>query len=359
MPQTRIHAYHTNTTDAWEAMLSACERATKSIHLEEYVLDPDTIGTRFCEVLKRQAFAGVKVHLLLDWWGCREFKASHLCRQLGDAGVSIRFFRAPSWRWIAQSPRFFPRDHRKILILDEDEAFIGGVCLYDKVKNWRDTMVQLSGGGIAKQLLHVFHQTWHKTSNEDSLHKAHPDFETDAHFSIYANAPDSDENQFSGWLIEHIEQAKQSIKLSTPYFTPGHQLMSAFLAALGRGVNIEIILSHYSKFAPYSYGKHCLGELIKAGAAIYYYQPIMLHLKMMLVDEQNAAIGSCNLDGLSLYRNQEVMLTSCDEAFTRELSSHFETDKTASARFSYADWESRPLHQKIAGYALQPFTMYL
>lgn len=350
--------FYTTTTTSWEAMLEACAQAQTEICLEEFILNPDEIGRKFVSVLSEKAKSGLQVRVLLDWWGCRAFKGSVEHHKLIQGGAYVEFFREPSTSWLQGFQEIFPRDHRKLLIVDQQVVFVGGVCIYDDIINWRDTMVRLEGV-LVPQFIHIFDQTWKKTLHEKPEIKAHPEFETCDQFSVYANAPDSDEYNFTEAFIGKINKAKKSISLTTPYFTPIPKLMDALEAALERGVSVEIILSNYSKYAPYVVGKYMAGELIRKGAKIYYYEPIMIHLKMMVIDDDWSAIGSCNLDGLSIHQNQEVMLISTEENFTKILKGHFSEDKENSVRFSYADWQARPILQKISGTILYPFRFYL
>ncbi len=350
--------YHIQTTAAWEAMIAECEAAKSSIYIEEYILDPDSIGNRFIEVLIRRAKEGLDVRLLLDWWGCKSLRKSDAPQALKDAGVQLCYFNAPGWNWLGRL-EIFPRDHRKILMVDGRSAFVGGVCIYEKIHDWRDSMLRVEGAILA-QLEFIFEQSWEK-ANSMVAHqvKAHPDFETDDKLSIYANAPDSGEHQFIEKLLAKIESATQSIQMTTPYFTPDKRLRKALLAAAARGVTVEILLSDYSKYAPYVVGKYCAGQLVKGGVKVYYYQPSMLHLKMMVIDENWAAIGSCNLDGLSLHHNHEVMLVATDEAVVKTLTAHFAEDKHCSRAFRLDDWRRRPLIERICGYGFYPLQSYL
>jgi len=354
-----IHTYHTTTTDAWDAMLNACSAANSSIYMEEFIIEPDSIGDTFMEVLERKASEGVEVKLLLDGWGCRKVKGSFRFKRMVQAGVKIAFFRPFSFTWLIKPSEIFPRDHRKIFIIDREKTFVGGVCIYDDIKDWRDTMVELSGG-LTKQFIYIFENTWRKSEAENPEETtAHPAFETEASFSVYANAPDSEEHYFTDALIARINTAQHSVKLATPYFTSKNRIVPALIEAAQRGVDVTLILSNYSKYSPYVVGKALCGELISRGVKIYYYEPTMLHLKMMIIDEAWAAIGSCNLDGLSINHNQEAMLVSTDDNFIKELSGHFADDETSSVRFSYADWQTRPLSQKIMGAVYMPFAKYL
>lgn len=339
-------------------MLRACEEAESSILLEEFILEPDEIGRRFTDVFIRRAEEGLEVRLLLDGFGCRALMRSDLNDRLEAAGVKVRYFRPAELRWRTLIRGPFPRDHRKLLILDRQKTFVGGVCIYDEISDWRDTMVEVDGP-LTRQFTHVFEGMWDKVAGDETEVEAHPDFETNSEFSVYANAPDSDEHCFTDELISRIEQARDSIRMTTPFFTPGSTLLPALEGALARGVKTEIILSDYSYYAPYVVGKRLCGDLIRRGAEIYFYEPQMLHLKTMIIDAEWAAIGSCNLDGLSIHENQEAMLASTQPAFVQALDRQYDDDLASSARFTLTDWQARPLHQKLAGWLLSPFRRYL
>lgn len=358
MTKSPVLSFHTSTQSAWDAMIETCNTATASIEMEEFVFEPDPIGERFCNIFIERAKKGVKVRLLLDWWGCKKFINSRQHKQLINCGIEVRFFREPEVKWLYKKPRLLPRDHRKILIVDQKTAYTGGVCVKQAYKDWRDTMVAVSGT-LVEQLSHVFERTWLKTKKEEESIEAHPDFSGSDEFSIFANAPDSNETNYSDLLIQKIEAAESSIKLTTPYFTPDYKLLDPLHNAIDRGVDVQIILSDYSKYAPYVVGKRLCGSLIQAGATIYYYQPSMLHLKTMIIDNKWAALGSCNLDGLSLYQNQEVMLTSTEHNFIEKMVSDFNNDKSMSQRMGNDEWLNRPSSEKLAGLLLSPFRWWI
>jgi cardiolipin synthase len=353
-----IKSFHTSTTDAWKAMLSACSHAQVSIDMEEYVFQPDEIGEKFISVFEERAKAGVKVRLLLDWWGCKRLKKHKIMQRIRNAGIEVRFFRPPSWNWLISQPRFLPRDHRKIFILDKKTAYAGGVCINDHYKKWRDTMVEVSGS-LTDQLSHIFEQTWLKCIADEKKIKAHPNFTELDEFSVYANAPDSDEHYYTELLKDQLSQAEKSIKLVTPYFTPSEEFMTLLKEALKRKVSVELLLSKYSKYSTYVVGKKLCGELIKIGATVRYYEPVMLHLKTMIIDQSWCAIGSCNLDGLSIHHNQEIMIASTNADFVKELRKHYDKDIEHAVRLQYSDWQSRPYSEKIMGSLLSPTRHYL
>lgn len=350
--------FHTNSNAAWKAMLNACSEAENSIYIEEYVLDPDDIGTRFIALAERKAKQGVTVKLLLDWWGCKPLYYSSIPQRLQKAGAEIKFYRTPRLSWLLNPTKLFPRDHRKLVVTDNAKAFVGGVCMYDKINHWRDTMVEFEGT-LAPKLGQFFKQTWDnmpdKSNNEALLDRDNP---SDA-FRVFANTTHDKDTFFTTHFFEKLNSAQHNIKLVTPYFTPNEALMKTLIAACDRGVVVEILLSSHSKYAPYVVGKKLAGRLIEAGVKIFYYQPVMLHLKQIMIDDTWTAIGSFNLDGLSLQQNEELMLTSADKSFNQTLLEHYKADKNNAEHFTYQDWQARPLSEKVASKFLLPLRGYL
>ncbi|WP_262692895.1 phospholipase D-like domain-containing protein [Kordiimonas aestuarii] len=353
----RPYRFHHTVTGAWEAMLEACKGAEKSINLEEYILLPGEIGDRFTEVLKERAKAGVKVRVLLDWWGCSDFYYSSAPQELTAAGAEVGFYRAPTLKSAAPL-KFFPRNHRKVLIVDDHKTFAGGVCILDKIHNWRDSMVEFDGE-VTDQFLTLFNTTWNFVKDGTPIAENGVDFSGDKPYAVIANAPHTSNADFTKVFREELEKAHRCVRLSTPYFAPVSDVLEPLFNLLGRGVELELILSDYSKYAPYVVGKKLCGPLIERGAKVYYYEPSMLHLKQVIVDDSWCAIGSFNLDGLSMKQNEEVMITTGDSNFIAELQEQFEQDRTRSRPFTTDDWHGRPLSEKITGTLLRPFRRYM
>lgn len=351
--------FYLSSTDAWDGMIAAIEAAETSILFEEYAYDDDVIGRRFTNTLIRKANEGVDIRLLLDGWGCYGFSRSDMCRELENAGVDICFFRPLSFERII-TLKFFPRDHRKLLITDRETVLVGGVCVYDAITGWRDTMLELTEPHITEQCIELFEDTWVRAHGNDKAKKAL--YEQDGgedDLTIYANTPSKGSHFFTDKLLQRIHTARNVIRMTTPYFTPHEALLEALYDAAARNVKVELLLSDYSKFGPYVVGKHMAGTLIDNGVHIYYYKPSMLHLKMMIIDNDWAALGSCNLDGLSIKQNEEMMLVTNRTHMIEVMHGHFDHDLSQCERMRYADWRRRPLLQKIAGHALMPMRRYL
>ncbi|WP_417450080.1 phospholipase D-like domain-containing protein [Kordiimonas sp.] len=351
------YRFHHTVTGAWRAMLGACKEAKTSIDLEEFIMLPDEIGRRFTDTLCASAERGVRVRLLLDWWGSREMKSSSQLRRLKESGVAVSFYRPPSLKTLAPV-KFFPRNHRKVLIVDKQTAFAGGVCIFDNIRDWRDSMVEFNGD-VTDQLLTLFNTTWNFVNDGTPIEEKGIDFSGERPYAIIANAPHTRNTDFTKAFRRQLKNAQQRVRLCTPYFSPIGEVLDPLFDLLDRGVELELILSDYSKYAPYVVGKKLCGQLIERGAQIYYYEPSMLHLKQVIIDDSWGAIGSFNLDGLSIRQNEEVMITTGDHDFVAELQTQFEKDRAQSVPFSLEHWRNRPLSEKITGTLLKPFRHYL
>ena len=351
------YRFHHTVTGAWEAMLEACKGAEKSIDLEEYIMLPGDIGDRFTNILADRARAGVKVRLLLDWWGCKDFYSSDLPKRLRAAGAEVAFYRPPSLASLSPV-RFFPRNHRKVLIVDKKTTFAGGVCIFDNIRDWRDSMVEFDGE-VSDQLLTLFNSTWDFVTRGIPVAENGVNFSTNRPYAVIANAPHTNNTNFTKLFREKLHKAHRRVRLSTPYFSPVGAVLKPLFDLLDRGIELELILSDYSKYAPYVVGKKLCGPLIERGAKVHYYQPSMLHLKQVIVDDSWCAIGSFSLDGLSMRQNEEVMITTGDAKFIAELQAQFEHDRARSKPFSLDDWRGRPWQEKASGTLLRPFRRYL
>jgi len=349
--------YYSPSTIALDEMLEACTQAKHSIQVEEFVLIEDEVGEKFINVFEERAKAGIGVQLLLDGWGSKELLNSQRLKKMKKAGVKVAFYRPFKW-W--KPWEILPRDHRKIFIIDEESAFIGGVCLYDEVKYWHDMMVKVSLP-LAAQFTYIFSQSWKQIEQLGEIEiSSHPEFETNDSLSIYANSPETEDHDFTDKLLEKIDSSQQSIQLVSPYFTPSRKVIRALKKALNRGIDVKIFLSNkLDKAPPYYVAKQLSGTLINMGAKIYYYQPNVIHLKAMVIDDSWAAMGSCNLDGLSIHHNREAMLIGTEHSFVERILEEFSIVQNDSLRFSYEDWQARPISQIILGNLLKPLRNYL
>ena len=336
------------------AMLDAIRGARRTIDFETYIYWSGTIGQEFADALSERSRAGVKVHVLLDWVGSSKMDQS-LVDELKSAGVEIEKYHPPHWSHLG---RLNNRTHRKLLIVDGRVGFTGGVGIADKWSgdaqdpdHWRDTHFEVEGPVVA-QMQGVFMDNWIKTAGA-VLHSAEyfPPIEpvSGGAAQVFSSSPSGGSASMELMYLMAITSAKRTIRLSSSYFVPNDLAVRTMVAAMKRGVKLQIITpgTHIDTETVRAASKARWGELLAAGAEIYEYQPTMYHVKVMIVDEFMVATGSTNFDDRSFRLNDEANLNIYDRSFAAEQVKVFEADLARSRRIVLAEWEARPLKEKL------------
>jgi len=347
-----------NGDEIFPAMLESIRFANKSITFETYIYWSETIGKQFAESLSERARAGVKVHVLLDWQGSDKMDASHLS-MMEEAGVQVKKFHKPKWYNLA---RMNNRTHRKVLVVDGQVGFTGGVGIADQwngnaqdPQHWRDTHFRVEGPVVA-QMQAVFLDNWIKSSGE-VLHG-------DAYFPALSPAGSSAAQMFSSspsggsesmqlMYLLAITAANDTIRLSSSYFVPDQLTIKTLTDALMRGVKVQIITpgEHIDAEIVRRASRSLWGELLEAGAEIYEYLPTMYHCKVMIIDALWVSVGSTNFDNRSFRINDEANLNIYDADFAALQIINFEHDLTQSRRVSLDEWQHRPIQEKVLEHA--------
>lgn len=330
-----------HVAEAWEVVLDACRDARCSIDFEQYILGADDIGQRVLEVLTERAQAGVAVRLLLDGHGSGALSESGAWRALVEAGGAVRFYNPLTWRSFVRLPPRIHRDHRKLVVVDGQRAFVGGVCFEDRMRDWRDTLLRLDGA-LARTLVgpmtEAFELSWARAGGArrgltrrpgapDSLYRGQ-----DGPFRYLVNSPDAAiRRDLYVELMKQIRGARRSLQLATPYFAPQHGMLRHLMAAQRRGVAVSLLLPAVSDHPPLDVLS--LGfarRLARAGCEVLYFPDRMMHAKTVVADEAWAAVSSHNLDRLSSRVNLENGVVSTDPGFVALVAEQFERDRAVS-----------------------------
>ena len=345
-----------NGDQFFPGMLTAIRGAQKTITFESYIYWSGDIGDQFTDAMIERAKAGVKIHVLLDWFGSGRIDRGDLDR-MRAAGIEVEKYHPLGWS------RFFRinhRDHRKLLIVDGRVGFTGGMGVADiwqgnadSKEHWRDTAFQLEGPAVG-QMQAAFMDNWMKTRGA-VLHgdEYFPELKpagTDLAQVFISSPRDGVESVRLMYLLS-IAAARKNIRLSSPYFVPGGLTMQALLDACQRGVNVEVILPgrHNDAELVLHASRDRWGELLKAGAKIYEYQPTMYHCKVMIVDDLWVSVGSANFDSRSFRLNDEANLNVSSAAFAAGQVKIFEADKTQSRPVTLEEWRNRSFCKKLWG----------
>ena len=349
-----------NGDQIFPPMLAAIKSAQKSVTFETYIYWSGDIGKQFADALSERARAGVPVHVLLDWVGSAKMEESYLA-EMKEAGVQIEKFHKPHWYNLA---RLNNRTHRKLLVVDGQVGFTGGVGIApawtgnaQDPDHWRDSHYLVRGPAVA-QMQATFLDNWLKVTGK-VLHG-------EAYFPAIAPAGGQKAQMFSSspssgsesmQLMYHlaITAAERSIDLSVAYFVPDDLTRKLLMDALARGVRVRLVTpgEHTDTETVKAASRATWGELLQAGAEIYEYGPTMYHCKVMIVDQLLVSVGSTNFDNRSFRLNDEANLNVYDAAFAQRQTQVFEDDIKRSRRVTYEAWLERPwsekLHEKMTG----------
>ena len=350
-----------NGDQIFPPMLAAIQGAKKSITFETYIYWSGDIGKQFADALSERARAGVRVHVLLDWVGSAKMDESYLT-EMKEAGVQIEKFHKPHWYNLA---RLNNRTHRKLLVVDGQVGFTGGVGIAphwmgnaQDPDHWRDSHYLVRGPVVA-QMQATFLDNWLKVTGK-VLHGAlyfPPIAPAGAQKAqMFSSSPSSGSESMQLMYHLAITAAERSIDLSVAYFVPDELTQKHLMDALARGVRVRFITpgEHTDTDTVKAASRATWGPLLQAGALIYEYQPTMYHCKVMIVDQLLVSVGSTNFDNRSFRLNDEANLNVYDAAFARRQTEVFEEDLKRSRRVTYEEWLNRPLrekaHEKLTGW---------
>ncbi|AOG23170.1 phospholipase D-like domain-containing protein [Acidovorax sp. RAC01] len=347
-----------NGDQIFPPMLAAIKAAQKTITFETYIYWSGDIGKAFSDALSERARAGVKVHVLLDWVGTAKMEDSYL-NEMRASGVQIEKFHKPHWYNLA---RLNNRTHRKLLVVDGQVGFTGGVGIAPEwtgnaqdPDHWRDSHYLVRGPVVA-QMQATFLDNWLKVTGKvlhgdlyfPPLAQTPPVGTQKA--QMFSSSPSSGSESMQ--LMYHLATtaAERSIDLSAAYFVPDDLTLKLLMDALGRGVRLRIITpgEHTDTETVKAASRGTWGPLLQAGAEIYEYRHTMYHCKVLIVDDLLVSVGSTNFDNRSFRLNDEANLNVYDAAFARRQTQVFEADMKRSERVTYEAWLYRLWREKLA-----------
>jgi cardiolipin synthase len=343
-----------NGDEIFPAMLEAIRGAQRSVNFVTYIYWSGEIGHQFAAAFAERARAGVKVNVLVDWLGSGRIDADDV-ELMKEAGVHYARFHPLHWYSVH---RLNNRLHRKILVVDGRIGFTGGVGIAEQWTgdaqdrdHWRDSHFRFEGPVVA-QMQSVFVDNWVETTGRlldgpDYFPELTPAGSQTA--QVFSSSPTKGSDAMEIMYVLAITAAEKSICLSSAYFIPGELERAALLAALHRGVTVEIITpGEYMDVETVRHASRALwGDLLEAGARIYEYEPTMYHCKVLIVDDCFVSVGSTNFDPRSFRTNDEVNLNIYDEEFGRAAHAVFREDLEHAQEIDLQRWQSRPWTEKF------------
>ncbi len=327
--------------DTYAALLEAIASARHHIHLEYYICQPDQSGNRLLEALVERARAGVKVRLLLDAVGSGKMRVRHL-KALREAGGEYCWFHPTRFRPFSR-PWLNLRNHRKIVVVDGQVGFIGGINIADEHDEsvrkdaFRDLHLRLEGE-VVRSLQLVFVEDWIYAGDCGSDDFKAPEYWPDAmagaiRAQVLVSGPDSSWEAIHRLQVAAIHEARRRVWLVTPYFVPGEAARMALTSAALGGLDVRLLVPHRSDsrmvtLAARSY----FDELLKAGVKVYEYGPRMLHTKALVTDDELCVVGSANFDHRSFRLNFEASVMLRDRQTCQALASLLEGEMDDAVR---------------------------
>ena len=337
-----------NGKDTFDNIFEAIASAERFIHIEYYILEDDELGEKLSDCLIEKVKEGVEVRLLHDDVGSWN-TSNRFWKKMKTGGVQVHAFMPVAFPAFTSKVNY--RNHRKILIVDGEVGFLGGMNIASryidglkKIGCWRDTQVRFEGNAVSS-LQRIFVNDWYFTTHESLVTKNYfPPQESRGHvkMQVLGSGPDTDWKSIHQAQFFAIMGAKRQILLTTPYFMPTLETLEALRTAALSGVDVRILIpyksdAHMAQWCTLSYVK----SLLAVGCRVFQYQKGFVHAKTLVVDGVISSVGSANFDFRSFEQNFEVNTIVYDRLFASKLILQFEQDMQDSKEITVGDWQKR------------------
>ena len=367
-------------SEAYPAMLASILGARREVLLETYIFESDATGKRFHHALCDRALSGIPVRLLVDGAGSWNLSGGDR-EELLDAGVLLATFHPVGpwrrrWGWSV-------RDHRKLLVVDEDVAFTGGLNVGDEYaprewsgKGWHDVNVRVQGPVVA-DLRRSFFDAWRYASPDGVPRRPTHPRPLPAKHPPEALAP-ADAPPGTGRVMsiaigrfrdrrvieKHLQRAVSlshtRVFIHSAYFIPNRRWRKTLRRAATRGVDVRVMVPHHSDIPGIVYAsRHTYASLLRGRVRIFEYLPTMLHAKSIVVDGAWCSIGSYNLDQRSLQYNWVLVLSIADDEAAFALEELFARDLALCREVDAAEWRRRPFWERLQERIFYYFRLWL
>jgi len=343
-----------NGENKFEILFKDIQNAKEHIHIEYYILKDDKIGTKFINLLCQKAKEGVIVRLSFDDVGSKI--SSKMKKKMTESGVNFYAFMPVLFPRFAGKMNY--RNHRKIVIIDGEIGYVGGINVSDTYVNypenkayWRDTHLKIVGEAVftlQTQFLTNWNFVADTTLELDRSFFPQNKVETIQPVQIAASGPDTDWANIMEAIFFSIVTAEDYVYITTPYFIPNDQIITAMQVASKSGVDVRLLIPYKSdswtaKHATNSY----LEQLLEANIKIYRYEKGFIHAKTMVVDDVFTTIGTCNMDYRSFNINFEINALIYNKDKAKEAKAIFMNDLESAAQIDFNQWTERSNIKRI------------
>jgi len=343
--------------DLYADMLAAIEGAQRQVLFETYIWKGDAVGERFKAALAAAADRGVEVYCIYD--GFANLVVSPRFKRF-PAAMKVLRYPAYSAGWRFFDLRRYGRDHRKILVVDDKEAYVGGYNIGSAYETeWRDTHVRITGPGV-QDLRRAFADFWNlhrrrriRASERPLLVETASVWEP--HIRLQRNVPRLWMFPIRGMYIEAINRASTNVWMTQAYFIPDQDFVDALTAAARRGVDVRLLVPLKSNHVVADWlSRGYFSQLLGAGVRIFRFKDAMVHAKTSTVDGSWSTVGTANIDRLSLQGNYEINVEVIDHAMAKTLEEIWEVDQSNCIELTRGEWEARDLHRRFTELVLRP-----
>lgn len=342
----------TNGDQIFPAMLAAIRGARRRISFETYIYESGEVANQFTSALEEAVRRGVRVNVIVDAVGGSGMKDEDIQR-LKTAGCRVGQFNAPNWHSIEEVNY---RTHRKILVVDGEIGFSGGVGVADHwlghaqdKDHWRDTQIRMRGP-VARLLEAGFYENFIETAGEvtPELDEVPAELNAEGASIVIRSSPTGGSNDLKRLYLLAIASARRTIEITTPYFVTDESSEWAFRDAMARGVRIRILVEgDITDAMPVKYAsREAYERLLALGIEIHEYQPTMMHTKTFVVDGLWSMFGSANFDNRSLELNDELNIAVSSRNLAGRFLADFEEDLRSASRLDLEQWRRRSMLEK-------------
>lgn len=376
----------------YRAMFEAITGAKHHINMETYILQDDETGQRFADALIVKRQQGLQVNVLYDSVGTIDTPTAFFDR-LKAAGIRVVEYNPINPLQAKGGWDVNQRDHRKLLVVDGEIAFLGGInisAVYssgsapkrrppkpaspasaasasadssNEGRPWRDTDVRIEGP-VVTELQKIFLDTWLRQKGEPLNTADYLPAKRQAHgkhvVRAIASSPDESYSTIYATLMSSIDHAEKEILITMAYFVPDAQLVAALTRAARRGVDVRLILPRHSDAKlVLSAGRAQYGTLLESGVKLYERRTVLLHAKSAVIDGVWSTVGSANLDWRSFLHNQELNAVVLGDEFGAQMQKAFARDLAQSDPVTIEAWNQRPPGERFRGWLGQLLQYWL
>ncbi len=339
--------------DIFGSMFDAIRNAKKHIHIEFFIIENDKISNQLRELLIEKAKEGVRIRVIYDYFGSYNLTRFYI-HSLREAGIYIKPFLPFRLRWGRSKINY--RNHRKLIIVDGEIGFTGGVNIADRyiygdnLGKWRDTVIRIEGSGV-HGIQQLFLLDWYfvekKIITDEKYFPAPKSFEKNL-IQFVASGPDTDWASIMQGIASAIMAAEKYVYIHTPYFMPPDLIAGSIQLAAMSGVQVFLMIpsksdAKLSDASTFSF----LGTMLDAGVHVFRYMDGFLHSKAIVIDDYLSIVGSANMDERSFEQNFEANAFIYDKITASKLKELFMSDLTHCEELTIDAWNNRKRRQKL------------